>query len=393
MNAEYAEKQLEEIMLTPREKCLMSMSFGGEATEEAFRVLTEEINLDTANQNYILMLSCLGYTKGWKYFVPRMIPRLKGVHRYHQVHNSMGIPWLVRQLKKLTEAGIPVMFLKGAALLAYYVPDRPRLMWDYDIAVPVKDFKRAVRLILDAGNTFMQESPHSVSMKGDRDEIDLHHWIFKTYGEQDCDIWERAEAFQFHGIEVHVPSAEDMLIHLLDTQSRNYFRMEGIERRMQWFYDCRRIWEGAGGMDLEHLAARAEELHARERVRMMLRLFIQCFPELADAKEFERHFPRTAAYEKLLITGEKYRQECGRFRAYGYTAESILTPMHIWRTLRVERAIYRYFKPELRQIESRVNFFRYIKMAYCLDSYSVLKDGYLSRLGFFAGKKKEMDRG
>ena len=81
MNVEYVERQLENGVLTAREKCLIGLSFGGEATDEAFHTLTDGLDLDTANQNYLLMLSCLGFAKGWERFPPEMVPRLKGIHR------------------------------------------------------------------------------------------------------------------------------------------------------------------------------------------------------------------------------------------------------------------------------------------------------------------------
>ena len=386
MNAEYVEQQLEKDSLTAREKCLIALSFGGEATDEAFHTLTDGLDLDTANQNYLLMLSCIGFAKGWERFPAEMVPRLKGVHRYHQAHISMGIPWLVRQIRILTDEGIPVMLLKGTALLAYYAPVRPRLMYDYDFAVPEEQFDRALELLMNSGNTLDLKSMHSVSLKGSRDKIDLHRWIFKCGNERFSDIWERAEMFHFHGVDVRVPAQEDMFIHLLDTQSRNYFRGEAPTRRLQWFYDCRDVWAYSEGLDLERLAARARELHTTLRVRMMLRLFMQRFPGLIDPEEFEQRFPRTPEYDRLLVDGVNFKNAYVRYQGYGYNSQSAMTPVHIWRGLRVEMIYYRYLKPELQWIGPNMNFFRFIKARYSIDGFSDLAKGYLSRIRPF-GKR------
>ena len=384
MNAEYVERQLEKTSsLTTRENCLISLSFGKDVTDEAFHTLTDDLDLDTANQNYLLMLSCLGFAKGWERFPPEMVPRLKGLHRYHQAHISMGIPWLVRQIRRLTDEGIPVMLLKGVAVLAYYAPGRPRIMSDYDLAVPEEQFDRAVKLLLDSGNTLVHKSAHSTCLKGSRDEIDLHRWIFKMHNERFSDIWEHAEMFHFHGVDVHVPAQEDMLIHLLETQSHNYFLLENSTRRMQWLYDCRDIWAYSGGLDLERLAARAGELHVMIRMRMMLRIFMQCFPGLIKPEEFERYFPRTPEYDKLLVNGEKSKNAYGRYRSYGYNEQSAMTPVHIWRGLRYEMIHYRYLKPELKWIDPNINFFRFVKIVYRLDGFFDLAKGYLSRIRLF----------
>ncbi|MCM1134174.1 MAG: nucleotidyltransferase family protein, partial [Clostridium sp.] len=386
MDAMYIEEQLNKNILSPREKCLMSLLFSGKLTENSAHVLLDNLDLDTANQNYILMLSCLGYTKGWKYFPPEIQPRLKGVHYYHHIHNSMGIPWLLQQLQVLTDNGIPVMLLKGIAMLAYYAPDKPRLMWDYDIAVPNADFERALPLLLTGENTLMGEYPHSAAIKGARDEIDLHRWIFKTYGERSTDIWEHAETFCFHGINVRVPAPEDMLIHLLDNQSRNYFQVrnyllpEGAERRMQWLYDCRRVWEFAGGINLKYLADRAAVFHATERVRMTLKIFMQCFPELIDLQEFERYFPLTASYKRMLVRDANLVSATIRHEKYAYADDGVLTPLRIWRSLRKEIAIYRSFAAEMRWKRPRVTFISHIKKRRNLNNFPDFLKKYLFRI-------------
>ena len=379
-NLRKAEQQLEEMILTPREKSLVALMFNGELTEEALHTLIDGLDLDTANQNYILMLSCLGHTRGWELFPAEMIPRLKGVHRYHQVHNAMGIPWLVQQLRILTDAGIPVMLLKGCAALAYYVPNTPRLMWDYDVAVPEAQFGRALQLLLTGENTFVSDDGHSVSIKGARDEIDLHRWIFKTNGERASDVWERAISFSFYGIDVCVPAPEDMLVHLLDTQSRNYFRQEGADRRMQWICDCRCIWQKTEKLDLRCLADRAQDFFATERVRMMLVQFMQCFPELIDQQEFHQLFPRTKEYDRLLICGEKYKKALNKYKSYKYNFRSAMTPLHVWRSLQMEIASYRYLCPEMRRMDPKLNFLRFFNKMHNIDSFSSLAKKYLSRI-------------
>lgn len=393
MNAEYVERQLDKASLTAREKCLLDLSFGGEMTDEAFHTVTDGLDLDTENQNYLLMLSALGFAKGWGLFPPEMVPRLKGLHRYHQAHISMGIPWLVGQICALTDEGIPVMLLKGIAMRAYYAPGRPRLMWDYDIAVPREKFDRALELLLANGNALGLRTPHSAAVKGSRDEIDLHRWIFKGFSGQTRGIWARAKPFRFYGADVFVPEAEDMFFHLLDTQAHNFIRQESLERRMQWLCDCRCVWEAAGGLELNILARRAGEIHAESRVRMTLCLFMQCFPGLIDQEEFDRFFPETEEYRKMLKNmldnGEKFKKTVDRYRSYGYTEQSAMTPIHIWRGLRFDILQYRYLKPELQWTDSKMSFFRFMRIAHSVGSFSDLRKDYLSRIHLFAKREGE----
>ena len=388
MNAEYVERQLENSVLTAREKCLISLSFGGDAADGAFRTLTDGLDLDTANQNYLLMLSCLGFTKGWDRFPPEMVPRLKGIHRYHQAHISMGIPWLVRQLRTLTDEGIPVMLLKGVAMLACYAPGRPRIMYDYDLAVPEGQFDRALELLLYNGNRLGWKAMHSTALSGERDHLDLHRWIFKLHNDQFSDVWKRAESFHFYGVDVRVPAQEDMFVHLLDTQSLNYIWDESPTRRLQWLYDCRDVWAYSEGLKLERLAARAQELHNAPRIRMMLRLFMRCFPGLIEPEEFERYFPRTPECDRLLAQSKKVKDAFARYRSYGYSEQSAMTPAHIWRGLRVELIHYRYLKPELQRVGPNMSFFRFLKDRYSIDGFSHLAKGYLSRIRLFEKRNR-----
>lgn len=393
MNAEYVEQQLNKASLTSREKCLLDLSFGGEMTDEAFHTLLDGLDLDSENQNYLLMLSSLGFAKGWERFPPEMVPRLKGVHRYHQAHISMGLPWLVQQIRALTDEGIPVMLLKGIAMRAYYAPSRPRLMWDYDIAVPQESFDRALKLLLANGNAQGLCTPHSVAVKGSRDEIDLHRWIFKGFSGKTCGIWERAKPFHFYGADVFVPEAEDMFFHLLDTQAHNFIRQESLERRMQWLCDCRCVWEAAGGLELDILARYAEAIHAESRVRMTLRIFMQCFPGLIDQEELDRVFPKTEEYKRMLKNildnGEKFKKMVDRYRSYGYTEQSAMTPIHILRGLRFDILEYHYLRPELQWTDSKMSFFRFMQIAHSVDSFSDLAKGYLSRVRLFAKREGE----
>lgn len=380
------ERQLEDTILTPREKCLMHLLFGGELKKETAEVLTEGLDIDAENQNYILMLSCLGYARGWELFPPEIVPRLKGVHRYHQAHNSIGIPWLIRQLRTLSGAGIPIMLLKGIAMRAYYAPNTPRLMWDYDIAVPEERYSEALQLLCVGENTLKEEYAHSGTVRYRNEELDIHRWIFKTNGEKESGIWDRAISFDFHGIDVCVPSPEDMLIHQMDTQSRNIFTNEGTDRRMKWLYDCRCILETAGGLNLSLIAAYAEELHTMNRMRLMLRLFMCCFPDMLGEDALNQAFPPSKGYGKWLRSGERYREVFEEYRKFPYDESSALSPVHLARSLRLEIVSWRYFGPELKSADRKINFWRYVKREKGIDSLSALLKKYVSRVRLREGQ-------
>lgn len=83
-------------------------------------ILTDRYDIDYANMNYSLMLAVLGFRMGWDCFPHEIVPRLKGIHRYCQAKNVMGMPWLLEKIRVLRSSEIPVMLIKGLAMRYHY---------------------------------------------------------------------------------------------------------------------------------------------------------------------------------------------------------------------------------------------------------------------------------
>ena len=232
------EFQIANQILTSREKLLMHLLFEGRGCSvefpEKLKTLTDHYDIDYANINYSLMLAVLGFWRGWEHFPESVVPRLKGIHRYCQAKNVMGMPWLLEKIRQLTSHGIPVMFIKGLAMRFHYAPNIPRIMNDYDIAVPRDRFAEAMELlhdgkVTDKGTTLWSDTVVG-RCSGNAIELDVHQWIFKEQGDTDPGIWNRAIPVRIQDVEVLVPSPEDMLIHQLNTQAYNLFVRELPER-------------------------------------------------------------------------------------------------------------------------------------------------------------------
>ena len=365
------EKQLKKSLLTSREKYLMEVLFESELTEDIMNILMDRFDIDKANQNYTLMLACLGYREGWRFFPKEMIPRLKGVHRYYQVQNSIGLPWLIQQLKILSDTGIPIMLIKGMAMRTYYDKGTPRLMWDYDIAVPEERYQDALQLLCKGRNFLKGEWNHSGAISNGKEEVDIHRWIFKENEEKNSDFWMRAIYFNFHDINVCVPSPEDMFLHQLDTQLYNWFRNEAPERRMKWLYDCRCIWSFLKEEDLYKLSVRAEELHMKYKIGIMFRLFASCFPDLISQSILYKYFAPTKEEYRWIKMWKKYKREVERYTEYLGTHKigTVMTPGHSFRLIKLEKAYYYYHEPELWRADPNINLWKYFKETRNLGSF------------------------
>lgn len=355
----------------------MTLLFEGEITQDDIKVLTDGMDVDTASSNYMLMLAYLGHRKGWKYFPDEMIPRFKGLYRYYHVRNSLGIPGLVKQVQALSQMGIPVMLIKGMAMKAYYAPNVPRLMADMDILVPEEKFGLAKSVLKAMGATIAHEEIHSIHVLNGTASLDLHKWFFKTNGEKGTDLWERAIKINYQGVEVFVPSPEDMFIHILDTQSRNIILREGAMRRMKWLYDCRCVsLIKEEGLDWDFIAERAKQVSSMHRVRIMSLYFAHCFPNVIPENFFEKDIPEEAGYVDWLKSALKFEQTKIDYDRYA-AEKNILMQIIYWPKL--HKSYYIYLKPELKKLDPTINWFKYLKQVYSVDSYSALIKRMLRR--------------
>lgn len=292
--------------MTAREKRLMEVLFQGGATEQDISLFTEGLDVDTESSDYMLMLSYLGISNGWKWFPEEIIPRLKGLHRYYQARNVMGIKGLLAQLDLLLKAGIPVMLIKGMAIRYHYAVGVPRIMSDMDLLVPEEQFERAVSLLCANGAERGLVTQYSIHILNGISSIDLHRWFFKHCKNGLKNVWERAIPIDFYGRRIYVPSPEDMFVHQLDTRARAIFVFEAEARRMRWLYDCKMIGM-RGGFDWELVMQRIQEFSVENTTYFMLKAFSDCFPDMLSASVIEAAVTPTEDYEKWLRRGMRWR--------------------------------------------------------------------------------------
>jgi len=77
---------------------------------------------------------------------------IKGVHRRTWYHNQLLLAEARQMARNMAAAGIPVMWLKGAALTVRHYRDAgARPMADLDLAVPIEHARRAVTMLVEAG--------------------------------------------------------------------------------------------------------------------------------------------------------------------------------------------------------------------------------------------------
>lgn len=174
------------------------------------------------------------------------LPLLKGVYRQTLADNAVKLRTALDTTRLLVEAGIPVLFLKGAAMIAISggrLGLRP--FADVDVLVPEPDAERAVALLLDAGHTPTLEPARIGFTHGwpcrhpNGSELDVHWWAFKTAGD-DSGIFQAAQESTLLGQTVLIPSATDCLVGAL----AHAFPDQGSPLR--WITDSMLIFEKCG---------------------------------------------------------------------------------------------------------------------------------------------------
>jgi hypothetical protein len=146
------------------------------------------------------------------------LPLIKGVYRQVLSRNAVVLADALAATTVLTEAGVPVLFIKGAAMIA--MADGPlglRRITDVDVLIPEADAQRAFTLLTNAGCSAKSGlevigASHGVAFVSPSGcELDVHWWAFKTAGD-DRGMFDTAREATLLDRRVLIPSATECLI-------------------------------------------------------------------------------------------------------------------------------------------------------------------------------------
>jgi hypothetical protein len=191
---------------------------------------------------------------------------LKGNWRYHWVRNQLRMQELSGILRKMAEAGLPVMLLKGAALLSGYYEDYgSRPMADVDLLVPRTRAGEALDLFRALGyepqsdlktrplEELMRWCPGMNLVKEGGVDIDLHWYANHECIHRDGDegLWGRSVEAALEGAVCRAPGAGDLLLQVC-AHGMRYNKIPPL----RWLADARIILE-RGRVEARMLCAEA----------------------------------------------------------------------------------------------------------------------------------------
>jgi hypothetical protein len=193
------------------------------AAREAFAHWRAQVDLDALDAGSTRLLPLLAHNL--RELDDALIRRARGVLRHAWSRNQRLFHRTAPALRALRTEGIPVMLLKGAALVARaYRHAGLRTMNDLDVLVPVAAAAQARACLARLGwrpTYFVREGQlpylHAIGLgDGSGAEIDLHwHAVFECRRPSDDDAcWESAQPVNHVGISVLVPSATDLVLQI-----------------------------------------------------------------------------------------------------------------------------------------------------------------------------------
>ncbi len=199
-------------------------------------------SVDVAREDYAFccMLARLMQRTGGEHFPKEMLPLLSGLRKKLGVKNLLAFRDVSGLLSKLSDAGIPVMMIKGGSLRFALLPDVPQRMSDIDLVVPEERYREAVRLAEEAGLT-ADPSMHSADMRREGHGCaDIHYRVFKENirrPEPTDVIAKRGGTADRGGISFAVPSPEDAFLLTMVNAFGN-FMTASTKGPVSWIADC-----------------------------------------------------------------------------------------------------------------------------------------------------------
>ena len=153
------------------------------------------------------------------------VERLAGRYESTRAANQVRLAQLGELLRRLHDAGVPTIVLKGTALLVSAYPDiglRP--MSDVDVLVPLERVGDARQALAAAGwrpdspvTPVMVRRTHAAPFShAERVSVDLHWHVFEECcrpGDDD-DLWDASLPVTIEGAATRIPAPEDQLLHV-----------------------------------------------------------------------------------------------------------------------------------------------------------------------------------
>lgn len=151
--------------------------------------------------------------------------KLKGIYRHYLYRNSLLFYKTFSEVAELEKMGIPVILLKGTALIAAYYKDiGARPMDDIDLLVREQDVEKTLQFLIESGwqRKFSSsvskpvKHTHAISLLNQEGQgLDIHWRAFHEClcEEADLSLWKQFETITFKGLNIKILNPTLQLMH------------------------------------------------------------------------------------------------------------------------------------------------------------------------------------
>jgi hypothetical protein len=284
---------------------LLNLIFSAKPKQEDLDNFLKEFDIELiSGTERILMLAY------FKKYHPDLIfpeysgPRLNGIIEYYKFSNLKTIAGFAKAGKALNDAGIPILLFKGG-VMRFLRPDLPRAMGDVDFLVPTEDYERAIDIVAKTGfkEKFKKREPHSVDFHNDNGQtLDLHNHVIKNIKDKyrvpfEKELFHRGTKTKAFGIEVVLPSYED-IVFLLLTNLCNNLRFEEIgPKEMFTLFDCDWILKNKTNFNWDIVLENARKTKTLYQVKMICEFFCSIVPSFIT-EDIKTKIPLTQELER-----------------------------------------------------------------------------------------------
>ena len=303
------------------EKKLMKLIFSNNPTHKDLYELLKVCDIEVKLAHKTLLLAYFQKRHPQLQFTQYEAPRLKGLLQNFRFKNMKVISPFVKVGKTLNDNGIIPMILKGGAM-KHLRPELPRVMGDIDILVQEKDFMRSIELSLPLGFYYEKIDIHSVDLhdsKTQANALDIHKYIYMgTKNDKKLieDLFKRATIQNAFGVEVLVPSHEDMMFISLVNLARNLRDGTSKAGLLYTLFDCKFFLEDKPNFDWEIVKKNAKktstEIHINFAMKFINKISQDVFPkEFQENMLFEKmtnDYSNNVMFKRFYL--EELRTKC-----------------------------------------------------------------------------------
>ena len=264
--------------LPSQELLLKAALFRGDAATSAWNEWIESGDLSALDPGSQRLLPLLYKNLRAAGIADRRLDAIKSIYRMSWTKNQFILAELENVLRRLEDAGIRTMLLKGVALVHVVYKDRGvRPMTDVDILVPLERAGDAIDVLEAHGLHSAHRLPRRLIgvrhadefTDGRRLKCDLHWSVLQECtrpGDND-DFWVACRELHVGSATTHVLCPADQLLHVCIHGSRS-----GMVQPVMWVADAISVIESAGNdIDWQRVVAQATKRRLVVPIREALR--------------------------------------------------------------------------------------------------------------------------